>query len=394
MVNLVDIILLGTVGMAAYMGARQGFIKHVCAGIGVVGGLCVTIFAYGSFAFLSNTSGVRSLLLLILLLAVVLLCYSVSLTVGGLVQRRYAVKSRAWNHASQVGGGVVAAATATVSFWILATIFGGVGPQWLQQQFANSQVLSVAVRAVDAPPLFRGINRLLQPFTSPTAFATAEPFFDGQQTAVNEAFDNLDTAETRTSPAVVKIQAWGCGSTAEGSGFLISKRLIMTNAHILAGAGRMSVQAGNVVFTATPIWFDPQLDDAVLMTQEDVAATPLALRTKALAAGDIGAVLGYPANGALEVGDATVLQLLRATGYDIYGDTKITRNIYAIRASVKPGNSGGPLIDASGNVAGLVFGNSTSQLRTGYAIAASELVSVIRSVMAHQQQVGTGECAG
>ena len=62
-----------------------------------------------------------------------------------------------------------------------------------------------------------------------------------------------------------------------------------------------------------------------------------------------------------------------ARGPDIYQDADVTRDIYAVRAQVQPGNSGGPLLDTSGGVAGVVFGRAVNDDSTGYALTASQV---------------------
>ena len=58
---------------------------------------------------------------------------------------------------------------------------------------------------------------------------------------------------------------------------------------------------------------------------------------------------------------------------DIYQNAQVTRQIYAIRALVQPGNSGGPLLAPGGQVYGVVFAAATSVPDTGYALTASEV---------------------
>ena len=62
-----------------------------------------------------------------------------------------------------------------------------------------------------------------------------------------------------------------------------------------------------------------------------------------------------------------------ARGPDIYQDADVTRDIYAIRGEVQPGNSGGPLLDTNGAVAGVVFGKAVNDSTTGYALTAAQV---------------------
>jgi S1-C subfamily serine protease len=147
----------------------------------------------------------------------------------------------------------------------------------------------------------------------------------------------------------------------------------MTNAHVLAGVSTPTVQVGGAgrVYTARVVLFDPAKDVAVL----DVPGLRApALRFAGAAERGAGAVVaGYPENGVLDLRAATVAGRIQAHGQDIYGDGTVTRDIYQIRSTVRPGNSGGPLLTKSGAVYGVVFARSTSDATTGYALTSSEV---------------------
>ena len=67
-----------------------------------------------------------------------------------------------------------------------------------------------------------------------------------------------------------------------------------------------------------------------------------------------------------------------ATSPDIYQSAQVTRQIYAVRAHIEPGNSGGPLLSPGGRVYGVVFAAAISVRDTGYALTASEVQSDAR----------------
>lgn len=64
---------------------------------------------------------------------------------------------------------------------------------------------------------------------------------------------------------------------------------------------------------------------------------------------------------------------VKANGQNIYNNSLVTREIYSIRSTVRPGNSGGPLLTTSGKVFGVVFARSTSDDETGYVLTADEV---------------------
>ena len=81
-----------------------------------------------------------------------------------------------------------------------------------------------------------------------------------------------------------------------------------------------------------------------------------------------------------------------ARGPDIYQDADVTRDIYAVRAQVEPGNSGGPLLDTSGGVAGVVFGRAVNDASTGYALTASQVSAAAAAGRTATAPVSTRGC--
>ncbi|MGW7789688.1 trypsin-like peptidase domain-containing protein, partial [Streptomyces tricolor] len=109
------------------------------------------------------------------------------------------------------------------------------------------------------------------------------------------------------------------------------------------------------------------------------------------ARGDAAVVAGYPHDGALDLQAATVGSRVRATGQNIYNDRTVTREIYSVRSTIRPGNSGGPLLTTEGRVFGVVFARSTSDAETGYALTAAEVAGDARRAATATAPVDTGE---
>lgn len=84
---------------------------------------------------------------------------------------------------------------------------------------------------------------------------------------------------------------------------------------------------------------------------------------------------------------------MKATGRNIYNDEIVTREIYSIRSTVRPGNSGGPLLTTAGRVYGVVFARSTSDDETGYVLTAAEVAGDAERAAKATQAVDTGKLA-
>jgi S1-C subfamily serine protease len=198
----------------------------------------------------------------------------------------------------------------------------------------------------------------------------------------------------RAAGSVFKIygQAPQCGRSIEGSGFVYAPHRILTNAHVVAGTNQVTVQISNTdSLPATVVLFDPHRDVAVLDVP-DLSAPPLRFSATDAKSGDPSLVLGYPENGPFTVRSARVRSEDTVGGTDIYGRASVHRSIYSIRAVVRSGNSGGPLLGYDGTVLGMVFATAIDSPDTGFALSDDEIRSDANAGRTLDHSVGTGAC--
>ena len=197
-----------------------------------------------------------------------------------------------------------------------------------------------------------------------------------------------DPDVVRASTSVVRVTGIACGLGVEGSGWVAAHRLVVTNAHVVAGVGRPRVDtSGGKAFTATVVAFDATNDLAVLRTP-GLGARPLSL--EAPERGAAVALVGYPRNGPLVRTAARLGGTADVLTRDAYGHGPITRQITAIRGAVEPGSSGGPGVDTHGHVRTTVFARRPRETG-GYGIPAD----LVRKVLAQvgSRAVPTTDCA-
>ena len=227
-----------------------------------------------------------------------------------------------------------------------------------------------------------GLPDVLQPFGRTPIVAVEAP---------DAALAN-DAVVAATRPSVVKIRgvAPSCQKVLEGSGFVVSPNRVMSNAHVVAGSDSVTVEVDGQNYDASVVSYDPDADISILDVP-DLPSAPLAFADAPAATGTDGVVMGYPGGGDFIATPARVREIIELKGPDIYRSTTVTREVYTIRGTVRQGNSGGPMIDRSGKVLGVVFGAAVDDADTGFVLTGNE-VSRQLDMVGNTQRVPTGAC--
>ena len=200
-----------------------------------------------------------------------------------------------------------------------------------------------------------------------------------------------DSARAEASVARISGNAYACGASLTGSGFVVANDLVVTNAHVVAGVDTPLVELpGRDAEEGRVVYFDP-IDDIAVISVAGLDARPLPI-VGDVAAGTPVAVQGYPLGGPFTSTSAYVLSVGNAIVSDIYEDSSQPREIYALEADVRPGNSGGPLLTAKGEVTGLVFARGQDDATRGYAMTTEELQPALE-ISADAATVSSGKCA-
>src|SRR5262249_52917493 len=180
-------------------------------------------------------------------------------------------------------------------------------------------------------------------------------------------------------------------SISSGSGFVVKPGYVVTNAHVVAGAGTIRVSQDGDAHDAAPVFFDPRLDIAVLYAPS-LDAPPLKFAASDPDRGAVGATFGFPGGLGLDPQPAAVTGAYPAPGRDIYGTDRVTRRILELRAQIEQGDSGGPLILADGTVGGVVFAEARSDPDVGYALTPTSVREAISPALRRTGLVPVGTC--
>ena len=393
---IVDVVLL-LIALAAVIGGwRRGLLVTAASLVGVAAGAWLATFAVPPFVDWVATLGWGDSWQRVVAAAVgLLLCLALGVAVlsflAALLRRLVGVIKLA-RGLDSVGGAVLGLLTWTVAVWLAAGFLQTTAFLPAQQLAASSQVVSTLNRLSPVPPstVLGALGDALDTVGFPQVFADGVEVIQGTQAPD----PNVPDAVNAASAGVVRVlsSAPQCSGGAEGSGWVVAEDRVITNAHVVAGSEQLVVQLGGVgqQKPATLVAFDPETDLAVLDVP-GLGVAPLALGSE-LAAADAAFVAGYPENGPYDLGSARIRQVLQATGLDIYSQNEVSREIYSVRGTVRPGNSGGPLLDSSGQVVGVVFARSTTDAETGYALTLDQIAPMLAQVGA-TDPVSSGGCS-
>jgi hypothetical protein len=186
-----------------------------------------------------------------------------------------------------------------------------------------------------------------------------------------------DPDVVRAAQSVVRVTGIACGLGVEGSGWVVRRGHVVTNAHVVAGIARPRVDTSSgKAFVSTVVAFDPTNDVAVLRVP-GLGATPLALAPPDR--GTAVALVGYPQNGPLTRTPGRLGGTAKVLSRDAYGGGPVRRRMTTIRGAVEPGSSGGPGVDALGRVRTTVFARRPRETG-GYGIPADVVSSALAEV--------------
>lgn len=201
-----------------------------------------------------------------------------------------------------------------------------------------------------------------------------------------------DAAVVDAAHSVVKVTstAHSCLTIMTGSGFVVAKDRVMTNAHVVAGADGVTVSVDGQELDAAVVTYDPHADISILEVP-GLQPPPLDFAHDVAWRGTDAVVIGYPGGGPLVAYPARVREVIEISGPDIYRTTIVSREVYTIRGTVRRGDSGGPLIDRDGRVLGMNFAAAVDDPETGFVLTTKQVYPHAVSAAA-TEPVPTGAC--
>ncbi|WP_235830492.1 MarP family serine protease [Arthrobacter cheniae] len=388
--TLLDLVLLVVLLGYLVTGIRNGFLVTLGGIAGFVAGAVAAFFAIPLVSGWVPDNPWRLIAVIATVVVLIILGQAVGSALGASIRR--------WSDfpplriIDRILGGVVNVVVAALVLSMLAFSVGTLGVPFLSQQLAASQVIR-GIDTVTPGPVRTWMAELRTIAVDdgiPTILATVGPVAPAE---VPDA--SVDTPELAAAAAsVVRITgtAFQCGQNQTGSGFVVAPGRVVTNAHVVAGVDEPVVEVpGGGALPGRVVQLDTDRDIAVIAV-DGLQAAPLPLGEE-LDTGATAAFAGYPAGGPYRIQPASVQSLSPVLVKNIYGADPQPLEVYSLAADVQQGNSGGPLLDLQGRVAGVVFAKSTANAPVGYALSLAELRPIAESAPGLDDAVSAGQCA-
>lgn len=362
----VDWIVLGIAGLSALGGLRRGLIATALSLAGLAAGAVVGARLAPHLLNNGSSSPYTPLAGLVGAVVGAMIVQTAGALVGASLRKALFVIPPL-RMLDSVGGLIAGAAVGLVVVWVIAAVITQLpGQPKIRDEVLGSTIVQQLNRIAPPRSVLKAFNRI-DPF--PSIAGPAPPLAPPDSRA-------LQSARVRSArPSVVRITATACGFGVEGSGWVARAHIVVTNAHVVAGASGIYAQG----HAATPLLVDRRQDVAILRVP-GLKAPPLAMAEPRN--GDSVAILGFPEDGPFDARPGRV----GATA-DVLVKGSL-REVTAVRGLVRHGNSGGPAVNAAGEVELTVFAARIGA-RAGYGIPAAP---VRRDLAKAKKPVSTGSC--
>jgi S1-C subfamily serine protease len=366
-VNSADWIAVAVIGFTAFVGVRRGFVVGALSLVGLVGG--AVFGAEAAPKLVGDLSGYIPLVALFAAALGGMIGQMAGLFVGNTARQAFSVVPPL-RVIDSAGGVALGALTGLALVWAVGAVFLYVpGQSELRRLAQESAVVSALTEAVPPERVMDAVGRI-DPFT-----AFAGPDVDVGEP--NPAIAGVPSVRAARN-SVVRVQGVACGLGVEGSGWIVRRGIVVTNAHVVAGVpspvvdrGRGNSAAGNVVS------FDAE-NDVALIRVDGLKGRPLPLGTPTF--GTAGALLGFPLNGPYSVTPVRVGGSADIAARDAYGRIQVRRAVVGLRGDVQSGNSGGPVLDESGRVVATLFAKRSGFDNEGYALPNEKVQEALANV--------------
>jgi len=365
--NWVDVLIVAIAIVAAIRGWFQGALRQVLGWIGLIAGFYLGVAIAPSLSTKITHASWRPVIALLIVVICAYAGHFLGHIFGASIRRT--VMMVKLGVVDSAAGVVVGVAGALITVWLLAALLVATSWSTAASGIQGSRIIGDLDNALPTIPSAEArLQTLLHNANFPSVFASiVSPTIPSSKGAPKLG---ASTLSPRSPSEVVKVLAMGCSQTHEGTGFFVAPHLVVTNAHVVAGATSVSVSGVD----AQVALFDPVNDLAILRTSSLTNAPPLTLQSSVPSSGAHAEVIGFPLDGARTISPSIIDGEITAESRDIYDKVTFARSVLVVYSNIEPGNSGSPVL-VHGAVTGVVFSKSLSQGETAYAIPAATVAS-------------------
>lgn len=394
LVHVVDGILILLMLVFAISGYRQGFVIGALSFGGFFSGALIGLQVGPLIANQFADGAIRVIVSLVSIFALAVLGQTLAGWFG--TRLRHAIVSKPLQRLDDAGGAVVSLVAVLLVAWLVAVPLGSSSLPWLNREVRSSALLGGINQLMpqQAQALSSALRTTLDTNGFPDVFGGLAPTRAREVAAPDPALANSPVVRN-SKRSVLKVlgTAPSCSRRIEGSGFVYAAERVMTNAHVVAGTRDVQVETPDGRLDGTVVVYDPRRDLAVVYVP-GLRAPVMRFVDRPAATGANAIVLGFPLDGPYNAQEARVREVSRITGPDIYDSGQdVTREIYTIRALVRSGNSGGPLVAPNGRVLGVIFAAAADDRNVGFAVTANEAATAAQQGVERTRGVRTGSCA-
>lgn len=388
---IIDLVLALGIIVTLIQGWRMGAAISIFSTVGGIAGLIGGAVLAPTVMTYVDTTGLRILAALGLIVLLLVIGEFIGGAIGGRV--RAALPRSSGRAVDSLVGAIFQPLAMLLVAWLIAhpLAVGSSGP--LTDGVRGSRILATTNRLL--PPRVEQLPDRISAMLSDSGIPPIMSIYEGHNTDVEppaiEVEDKALVASLRPSVIHVMGDAEQCSRRLMGSGFVAAPDYVITNAHVVAGTNEVNLDTTQGLKAAQVVYYNPHVDLAVLYSPElDLPVLPWADETAET--GDDAIVMGFPESGPFTASPARVRERLTIAGPDIYASGRVEREAYTLRGSVRQGNSGGPVVNAEGRVIGVIFGAAVDDADTGYALTKDEVFRTVGDVTALHDPVGTEQC--
>ena len=442
-----DVLLIVALAMLLVQGHRRGLWVVLGNLVGLLGGAAIAFYALPEVAKVVTAPQWRWAALIATLVLLVAAGQYVGAAIGEAIRLR--VNLPALRLVDRLLGALAAGLAGALVLWLVAFSIAASGSTAVTREVNRSQVITAldtvmpdsllawaarsrsAVADLDVLPELElpapvpesddGIRAAPAPAatpalpsaaSSPSDIATSAPPASSASATPEEPDDAAAPSATTTAPAsststaapstpaassasaaVVRLTgtAAQCNQVQSGSGVAVAPDRVLTNAHVVLGVDAPTVtDRARGVHAARIVHLDTAHDLAVLAVDDaDLPVMPVGAE---LTGGASASVLGYPDGGPFASTPATVQAVGEVPLGDVLTGAASMVDVYTLAADIRHGYSGGPVVDAAGNLAGLVFARAPGSDAVGYALTADTIAPVVAAAPGMTATVPSGDC--